>query len=101
MYMLFSALQFICGIVSLICFIMVVIAMFKSGDTTLGIVCIVLFFCGIGSLIALVMGWVNAAKWNVQKIMPIWTGAILGAIVFAVLSVMTAPAGQGIQGIGG
>ncbi len=102
MSMLFQALNLVAGLVSLVCFIMVIIAMFKSGDTTLGIVCIVLSLCGgLGALIAFVMGWVNAAKWNVQKIMPIWTGAVIAGIVLAILTIMTAPAGQGVPAIGG
>jgi len=91
--MLFQALSGVATIVSIICFIMVVIAMFKAGDTTLGIVCIVLLFCGfgLGGLIAFVMGWVNAAKWNVQKIMPIWTAAFIAGIVLSILTFMTMP----------
>jgi hypothetical protein len=99
---LFYLLQAACFLVSLICYIMVVIAMFKAGDTTLGIVCAVLFFvCGLGTLIALILGWMNAGKWNVQKIMPIWTAAFIGVILFGGLSYATMPAGQALPGIGG
>ncbi len=98
---LFSGLNLIAGLASLVCFIMVLIAMFKSGDTTMAIVCLVLTLCGLGPLIAFIMGWINAAKWNVQKIMPIWTVAFIAGIAFGVLSFMTAPAGPAMPAIGG
>lgn len=90
MYLLFYALNGICSLVYIICFIMVVMAMFKSGDKTLGIVCLVLCWC-VGPLIALVTGWINADKWNVRKIMPIFTAAFVGGIIFGVLGGVTAP----------
>lgn len=103
MFMLFQVLSWIASLAALVCFIMVVVAMFKAGDTTLGIVCIVLAICGfgLGALIAFVMGWVNAGKWNVQKIMPIWTAAAIAWILFGTIALMTAPAGQGLPAIGG
>lgn len=92
MWMLFYALAGIASIVSLVCYIMVIIAMFKAGDQTTGIVCLVLFcVCGLGQLVALVLGWVNADKWNVRKLMPIWTAAFIGGTVFGAMAGVTAP----------
>ena len=82
-------------IVSLVCLIMVIVKMFQNDQSTLGIVTIILILCtGIGSLIAFVVGWMNAAKWNIRNLMLAWTGAIigmmvLGALLFA-MGVMTA-----------
>lgn len=99
---LFTALNGLASIVALICFIMVIIAMFKSGDQTMGIVCLVtLLLCGLGVLIAFIMGWVNAGKWNVKQVMLIWTAAIVAGFVFGALGAMNAPAMQGVPALGG
>ncbi len=82
---IFFTIGAICGLVSLVCFILVLIRMFQAGDTVLGIVCIVTIFCGIGGLIAFVMGWVNAAKYSAQQVMLVWTAAFIGGVVFNVM----------------
>ncbi|GAF93985.1 unnamed protein product, partial [marine sediment metagenome] len=71
----------IAGIGGLICFIMLVIEMFKRGQQTMGIVVIITLFCGIGSLIALVIGWMNAKEWNITKLMTIYTACLVGSFV--------------------
>ena len=58
------------------------IKMFQEDQTTLAIICIVLALCtGIGPLIALVVGWMNATKWRIQQVMLLWTGCLIGSIV--------------------
>jgi hypothetical protein len=48
--------------------------MFQHGQTGLGIACIVLLFCcGIGALIAFIVGWMNARAWNITNVMIAWT----------------------------
>jgi hypothetical protein len=80
-------LQSIAGIVSLVCFIMVLIRIFQSGQTALGVVCIVLLFCvGIGSLIAFVYGWMRAKDWNITNLMIIWSVAIVIGILGGIIS---------------
>ena len=71
----------LCGIGSLVCFILVLIKMFQNNETTMGIVCIVTIFCGLGGLIAFVVGWINAGKWQIQQIMIAWTGCFIGGTV--------------------
>ena len=79
-------LAFVVGIGSLVCFVMVVVQMFKHDQTGLGVACIVLLFCGIGGLIAFVYGWMKNKEWNLQKIMLIWTVCIaVGLLVNIVL----------------
>ena len=74
----------VCGIGSLVCFILVLIKMFQNEQVALGIVCIV--FCGVGAVIAFIMGWVNASKWNIQNVMWAWTGcAVVGFIAGALM----------------
>ena len=69
----------------LICFILVLVHFFQSGQTTMGIACIVLMFCGIGFLVAFVKGWMD----GVGKVMWIWTGCV-GVSIAAQLLAMAA-----------
>ena len=73
-----QGVQGLAGIASLICFILVVVAMFQRQQTGLGIACIVLLFCfGIGALIAFIYGWMKSSEWNLKNVMIIWTIAIV------------------------
>ena len=46
---------------------------------------------GLGQLVALIMGWVNADKYNIRKIMPLYTAAFIGSIIFGAMAGVTAP----------
>jgi hypothetical protein len=82
--MLIQILQAILGLVTFVCFVLVLVQMFQHGQTGLGVVCIVLFFCvGIGVLIAFIMGWVNANRWGITNIMMLWTVCIVIEIALA------------------
>ncbi|MFN3150079.1 hypothetical protein [Bremerella sp.] len=85
MAFLFLGLAAILGLVSLVCFILVIVKMFQNDDSTLGIICIVTIFCGIGGLIAFVMGWINAGKYGASQLMLIWTGAIVGSVILNII----------------
>jgi hypothetical protein len=82
------ALVIIAGITSLVCHILIIVKMFQTGQTGLGIACIVLTLClGIGYLITLVVGWMNASRWGINNLMLIYTiafvvanGAYIGAM---------------------
>lgn len=87
------AIAGVCWIVSLVCFVMVLIAMFKNDQTVLGIVCIVTIFCGIGGIIAFIMGWIKASQWDIQKIMLAWTVAIILSLVLGGAGSALAPGG--------
>ena len=64
------------SLVSLICFILVLIQMFQRGQTGMGIACVALSLCcGLGGLITFVYGWVKARDWNMVNTMTIWTVA--------------------------
>ncbi len=85
---LLQLLSFGLGIGGLVCFILVLIKMFQNDETTMGIVCIVTsLFCGLGVLIAFIMGWINASKWQIQQVMLIWTGCFIGGILLNILLV--------------
>ncbi|MEX0794048.1 MAG: hypothetical protein WD045_13005 [Pirellulaceae bacterium] len=68
----------IIGIVSLVCYVLVIVKIFQSGDTTMGIICLVtLLLCGLGGLITFILGWIKRDQYGTHQIMPIWTGAII------------------------
>src|SRR4051812_18799228 len=69
-----SVLGIILFLVGLICFIMVVVAMFKNDAKGLGIVTILTtIFCGIGPLIAFFFGWLKSGEWKIRFLMTVWT----------------------------
>ena len=77
-HVLYWAFVVVAGIASLVCFILVLVKMFQDGQTGLGVVCIVLTFCiGVGPLIAFIVGWINAQKWNIRNVMLVWTIAVV------------------------
>jgi hypothetical protein len=85
----FTILGYLAGILSLICFILVVMAMFQNDQRTMGIVCLALFFCtGLGYLLALIYGWIKSSEWGITRLMMLWTAAIVAGIVFYSLATM-------------
>jgi hypothetical protein len=81
--MIISLLAMLLGLGSLVCWVMVLIKMFKdaeAGGTTKGIIGII---CG---LYALIWGWQQKEKHGLQKIMMIWLGLIGGNILLQVLA---------------
>jgi len=80
-----SALAAICGIVSLVCFIIMVIPLFKEKGALHGILGII---CGIYTFI---WGWMNAARLGKKQVMLIWTIALIATVV------LNAMAGFGAQ----
>lgn len=73
------------GLVSLICFIIVLVKQFQNAGVVHGIIGIVT--CGIWTFI---WGWMNASKLGIKNIMLIWTLA-------AVLSIILNIAGGGFN----
>jgi hypothetical protein len=63
------------SIVSLVCWIMVLIKMFPAEGALKGVLAII---CG---LYAFVWGWMNATRFNLKTIMLIWTVAILISVI--------------------
>ena len=73
---IFYGLALIAGLASFVCFILVLVQMFKNAGAGLGIVGIIT--CGIA---AFIWGWIKAKQLNLSKIMLIWTAAIVVSIV--------------------
>jgi hypothetical protein len=79
-----SPMQLVLAIPSLVCLVLVIINMFQSGKTGLGITTIVLsLVCGIGGLIAFVWGWMNMGG----KVMIAWTVLTVASLLAAGLGV--------------
>jgi hypothetical protein len=82
----FVAIPF--GLVAFVCFILVLVKMFQNDATQLGVTIIVLTcLCGIGPLIAFVVGWMRSEEWSIRPLMLVWTGcAVINLILaFAIL----------------
>jgi hypothetical protein len=78
MLILLQLIGGICGIASLVCYILVIVQMFQRGKTGLAIACLLLLLlCGVGGLIAFIYGWMNANQWGIKNIMLIWTACII------------------------
>jgi hypothetical protein len=68
----------ISSLVSLVCFVLVVIEMLQRGAVAIAVTCILLSLCcGIGGLIAFVYGWMRSSDWNIAHIMKVWTVAFI------------------------
>lgn len=68
------------GLVSLVCWIMVLIKMFPAEGALKGVLAII---CG---LYAFIWGWMNAGRFNLKNIMLIWTVAIIISVVANMMS---------------
>ena len=73
------AVAVIGGIVSLVCWIMVLIEMFKD-SVVQGIIGLI---CGLW---AFVWGWTHKSEGSLSLVMPVWTIAIIAGIVANVMS---------------
>jgi len=73
-----SPIQLVLALPSLVCLVIVIMNMFQNGKSGLGIATIILtLFCGIGSLIAFVWGWMNMGG----KVMIVWTVLTVAGII--------------------
>jgi Ca2+/Na+ antiporter len=86
----------VAGLVSLVCFVLVVVKMFQNKQTGLGVASIIGLFCIFGYFIALFVGWKNRAAWQLEKVMPVFTIAFLLSLVLTAYTVVGAVQ-QGLQ----
>ena len=85
MGMIFTMLSIVASLVSLVCWIITLVKIFKSENGVLhGIIGII---CGLW---AFIWGWMKAGEMDNQKIMLIWTIAIIASIALSVLGSMLA-----------
>jgi hypothetical protein len=89
---------FLIGLAQLVCLVIVIVEMFKRGETAIGIVCAVLSLCSIGALIAFVYGWIKSSEWGLRKVMLAWTICLVINLVLAfaaaIGAAMLVPANQ-------
>jgi hypothetical protein len=73
-----SILSIVLGVVSLVCWIMVLIPIFKDnvGLGILGIIC---------GLFAFIYGWIKVKEYNIQKVMLVWTIVFVLTILLQVI----------------
>jgi hypothetical protein len=96
---LLFALQVILSVISLVCYILVIVQMLQHGQTGLAVACIIgLFICGIGGLVTFIVGWMRANEWGIRNIMLAWTGCIVAGFILGLIAppqlpfLQTAPA---------
>lgn len=84
---LLQLFAWICGIGSVVCFILVLVEMFHRGYVGLAVTCIVLSVCcGIGGLVGFITGWVKAWEWQIERLMIWWTTFVVAGVVASMLS---------------
>ena len=80
---IYSTLSLVCGLVSLVCWIITLIQMFKSENGVLqGILGIIT--CGLW---AFIWGWIHVKETGQKGVMIAWTIVFLGSIAFNVLAI--------------
>jgi len=75
-----QALALLCNLGSLVCFIIVVIKLFKAKGVLhgiLGIIC---------SLYTFIWGWIESGRLGIKNIMMAWTALIVAGIALGVLA---------------
>jgi hypothetical protein len=78
-------------LIASVCYLSVIIAMFKNGKAMLAVSCLLTAGCGgPGVLIAFIYGWVKSGEWQLQRVMRMWTMSIVGVPVLLVLAVIGA-----------
>ena len=79
-----NVLNGIFGLIAFVCFILIVVKMFQNGSTGLGIATILSScLCGIGMIVALIFGWLNADAWRIRQLMLVYTVALIGMFITA------------------
>jgi len=77
----------IIGLSTFVCYIIVLIQLFKNGKTTIGIISIPLICCaGIGYIVALVTLMQNAAAWGQQQLAQIFMYLVIALYVMFVIN---------------
>jgi hypothetical protein len=63
------------------CYVALTVLFFRKGETSAGVLCT---FCGllcpllpVGVLLAVGIGWMRAARWQIRAFMSLWTALVL------------------------
>ena len=69
-----QTLNYFLFFIQFICFLFVIAKMYQEAGNVLAISCVVgLLVCGIGGLVAFVIGWVKAREWEITPFMIAWS----------------------------
>jgi hypothetical protein len=71
-------ISIVVGIAALVCWIMVLVALFKNGDILAGVL-------SICPLVGFIMGWIRVNKYNLMPVMLVWTGCIVVNLILNVV----------------
>ena len=77
----------VAGLASMVCWILVLIKIFKQAGIGLGILGI------ICPLFVLIFGWIKSKEWGIQEIMLIWTILLIVGIVLNVMVTLSRSGG--------
>jgi hypothetical protein len=82
----------IVGLISFVCYIMVIMQMFQHNQAGLGVACLVGFIlCGIGVLFAFIYGWMKSSEWNINNVMLVWTAAFVAELILYFVAPISIP----------
>ena len=73
-------LYYLAAVASLVCWILVLIQIFKHQQIALGVIGIL---CPI---VAFIFGWIKATEWRIMNIMLAWTGCIVLQIIVGIIA---------------
>lgn len=84
MLALLGILAFAAFIAQIVCWIIVLTKMFPAEGALKGVLAVI---CNI---YALIWGWLNVSRYNLQKVMIIWSVALATSIVVQIISIIVA-----------
>jgi len=76
---MFFGLLMICYLVNIVCWIIVLVKIFQSGNVGLGILGII---CGIFTFI---YGWVKVDEYGIRQVMLVWSVVIIASIILQMM----------------
>ena len=68
-------------VVFLLCFVLVLVAIYQNGSPTFAIVCAASSLLVAGFLLAFIYGWIKSPEWGITKIMLLWTIVFLVGLI--------------------
>ena len=85
-----ACLDVVIGLISVVCYILVLVKMFQHEESTLAIICLVTTPFGIGPVIALFYGWTMTRQWDLKVTMVVWSVSLVVWVGVACLALFAA-----------
>ncbi len=70
-------------VITLVCWILVLIRLFQTGRTGPAVASLILTLCGFGPLVALIYGWLHADELRIRSIIYLWTACLVAALLLS------------------